>query len=81
MKHSEPFNDAHRQITFFEGKCRRFRILMKVQRLTTPRILDQFGRKRCQAIAKEWARNRHGIAMDFLRHWQKISKTRGHGSI
>ena len=37
-----------RQIDVLEGKCRRFRILPNDQRLTPPRIIDQFGRKRCQ---------------------------------
>ena len=38
----------HRQIVVFGGKCRQFRILSIVQRLTALRIIDQFGRKRWQ---------------------------------
>ena len=36
------------KIVVFKGKCRRFRILANVQSLTAPRIIDRFGRKRCQ---------------------------------
>ena len=38
----------HRQIIVFEGKYRRSRLLANVQRLTAPRIIDQFGPKDAQ---------------------------------
>ena len=41
------------KIAVFEGKCRRFRILPKVESLTEARIIDQFGRKRCQKERKD----------------------------
>ena len=36
------------KMSVFEGKCWRFLILPEVQSLTVARIIDRFGRKRCQ---------------------------------
>ena len=45
----------NRQIAVIEAKCRLsyLGILLNVERLTVPRIIDQFGRKKCQKKRKD----------------------------
>ena len=41
------------QIVALEGQCCRFRFFPKVQSLTVPQKIDQFGRKRCKKKRKD----------------------------
>ena len=43
----------NRQLAVLEEKCRRFRNSSECFRFTVPRIIDQFGHKRCQKKRKD----------------------------